>query len=158
MIQVLKKISVIGFVIYFLGISIGLTFNLHYCEGEIADVAFFTEEAVCEMSDIDRHSHHSDCPEGSCHIDLNDDFQNGQSTIIHHCCSDKSIFLHIESKPIISFSKISITIPIIELDREVVLHNKHIAELVLDNNYIPLDYLDSYPPPFIIFQQLLVYS
>ena len=150
MFKKLKQFFVLSFMVYYLGLSLGLSINLHYCEGKVASIAFLTEKASC--------SKHDNSCESIC--------KSEQSTIINHClrlnkqqcCVNKNLYLHFESTPVVPVFNPDFNAKVIELYASIkVIRVINTATL---SSEAPFDFIESesYPPPFLLFQQFLVYS
>ena len=129
---------------YFLFISTGLTLNLHYCEGEIENIAFFDQKADCKMHKEDL------CKMAHCQM-------NHHTKNSPNCCTDKSIYLHLDSKPIVSSLNISLCATELEVENQ---SNVALLDEIGDQQppAFLIKHLETYPPPFILFHQLLVYA
>ena len=147
----IKQLSTLGFMVYFLGMSLGMALNLHYCEGGVADFAFLNNTANCD-------SHHPvDSGNDICLIHTDNLIQHCSTSDQHNCCSDKSIYLHFDSKLLISTYNHSFNALAVLLCHKIVIDDLVEEAIFIEASFF-LEQVDSKPPPFILFQQLLVYA
>lgn len=146
--QKLKQLFTLGFVIYFLGISLGFSLNLHYCNGEVADVALFGYDTTCGM--------HKSQP---CELNVNQDAGHSCHCYnISSCCSDLSVYLHFESLPIISQHSFDIIPFEFQQYFSIALPSEEQIEETSLTNFRGNEKPPSFPPPYISYNQRLVYA
>ncbi len=147
----LHKIFIVAFMLYYIVIASGVNIKLHYCEGEISDFAVNTNSISCDM-------HHEDpCESDVCVSHIADEHINCEFDNPHQCCSNQEVYIALKS--LLNFSSKNFKIQNPELE---IINNFNIEEISKDNItdiIITHNYIDnSYPPPYVAFQQLLVYS
>ena len=149
--NLLQKISIIAFVLYYIVIASGVNIKLHYCEGEISDFAVNTNSTFCEMHQEDS------CEGGSCDSHIKDAHMHCEFDSPHHCCSNEEVYIVLKSRLNFSSKNFKIQnseIEIIQNSEIDEVSNDDISEIIIAHN--SLEY--NYPPPYVAFQQLLVYS
>ncbi len=150
--ELLQKISIITFMLYYIVIASGVDIKLHYCEGELSDFAINSNNTFCEIHQEDS------CEGGSCDSHIDDQYMHCELDLpAHHCCSNQEVYIALNSLITFSSKNFKIQNSEIELVNNTQIEkvfNDDITEIIINHNTI--DY--NYPPPYLEFQQLLIYS
>ena len=151
----LKQISIFTFLLYYLFVSTGVNIKLHYCEGEVSDIAVISNHTSCDIHQ--ENTCISDC--NISHLDHNNNNNNSIYNTPHQCCSNEEIYvalipyfnLSLESK--VDDTKALATDLIFEDNIENC--NNQFSHEAYNQKY---GLESSYPPPYIAYQQLVIYS
>jgi len=147
-----KQISTLLFLMYYVVISSGINISLHYCEGELSDIAIITHNTYCQMHDSDS------CEGNACANHLDKPSRNQcELETQHQCCDNTDVYLAFEIKSIFSESNFSIesqTTELINIDDDTFAESADDNSNYDSNNERKL----SYPPPYLAFHKLILYA
>jgi len=147
-----KQISTIVFLMYYIVISSGINISLHYCAGELSDIAIITHNTYCQM-------HDSDSCEGTACVSHLDEPSHHQCEVEtqHQCCDNTDVYVALESKFIFSEYNVateSKSFEIAIIDIEDSINNDEKASYYTNNKEQNI----SYPPPYLAFHKLILYA
>ena len=147
-----KQISIIAFLIYYITISSGINISLHYCEGELSDIAIITHNTNCQI-------HNSNSCEGSaCMKQLNNaSHHQCEAEEQHQCCDNTDVYLALETKSLFSEFNFSIENKAVEIVITIVSDKIYNKSLVSYNKSKTKTKV-SYPPPYLAFHKLILYA
>lgn len=137
--------------LYYIVIASGINIKLHYCEGKISDFAVNTNSTFCKMHQTES------CDGGSCDSHIESESLHCEFDIPHHSCSNQEVYIALNSLINFSFKNFKIQNSELDILNNIVIEDMFdddITEIVISHQ--SLDY--NYPPPYLAFQQMLVYS
>ena len=149
--KIIHKISTVVFLLYFIGVTMGINLSIHFCGGEVADISVLQDVGHCDIGEG------TSCNSNLCHT-LNTEKHKGcHSDAEHNCCSDKHVFIALETPLLFSSYNFSFDSSVQEL-----LDNK--IEIIEVNTGFPKSFSDSektqvsYPPPYLVLHKLIFYA
>lgn len=146
--QHLKQIFTLGFVIYFLGISLGFSVNLHYCDGKVENITLFNHDASCSMEAMQ-----------SCGVNTQQCTEHkSYSYDCASCCNDLSVYLHFESMPITSQYLFDVFPFEVHQPNRLILPLDELIVDIYPRFYDEKEKPPSFPPLYISLNQRLVYA
>ncbi len=159
--KIFKQISILAFAALYFVVSTGFRVSMHYCDGQFADFAIIAEKATCSADHHHEGSKSSCCTMHHPETHHQNEGMDGMDCNIknsHQCCTDKSIYLHLDTKPVISKADLNLK-PIIS----TILFK---INLVLDEIPVETDFkehkfdlIKTYSPPdYLRFQQLKIFA
>ena len=149
--KIVKQISTIVFLLYFIGVTTGVNLSLHFCEGKVADMSLMENTVDCHA--ISGDGCHSD----ACHMQIAEEQQTCKMLNFKQCCSDKQVYIALEASSLFSsynFSFDASIINVIGIEQEDVEVKSDIMNLFSESHDVKI----SYPPPYLAFQKLIFYS
>jgi len=82
----LKQISIFTFLLYYLFVSTGVNIKLHYCEGEVSDIAVISNHTSCDI-------HQENSCISDCNISHLENNNNNNYITPHQCCSNEEVYV-----------------------------------------------------------------
>ncbi len=149
--KIVKQISTIAFLLYFIGVTTGVNLSLHLCEGKVADMSLMENTIGCHASSGDG------CHTDACNMQIAEEQQIYKMLNSKQCCSDKQVYIALEASSLFSsynFSFDASIINIIGIEQKDVDVKSDILNLLSESDYVRI----SYPPPYLVFQKLIFYS
>lgn len=148
--SILNQISVFVFLLYYILVSTGVNIQFHYCDGEVSDFAVISNSVYCNTHDS------SSCEDNACDITIESHNHQGEFDLPHQCCYNDEVYIALNTE--LNISHRNFTIKNTTLELEIIDVDDSDNQPIEINNYREKNSKTSYPPPYLAFQQLLVYS
>jgi len=145
-----KQISTIAFLMYYVAISSGINISLHYCAGELSDIAIISHNTYCQM-------HDSNSCEGSCVSSTETTHHQCEVEEQHQCCDNTDVYVALEANPLFSERNFIVESNALKFDILELLNNIETQDEVIICN-CNTEAIVSYPPPYLAFHKLILYA